>query len=78
MRDRTQFPVSCEHCGSILNLPQVRQLLSSEHFSVDGTLIEAGASMKGFVPKDGGRWLPRSAPLACRKEAEFMRATSTH
>jgi IS5 family transposase len=38
----------------VLNLPQVRALLSSEHFSVDGTLIEAWASMKSFVPKDGG------------------------
>jgi transposase len=39
--------------SSVLNLPEVRQLLSSEHFSVDGTLIEAWASMKSFVPKDG-------------------------
>jgi transposase len=38
---------------SLLNLPQVRNLLSNEHFSVDGTLIEAWASMKSFVPKDG-------------------------
>jgi transposase len=38
---------------SVLNLPQVRRLLSNEHFSVDGTLIEAWASMKSFVPKDG-------------------------
>jgi hypothetical protein len=37
---------------AVLNLPQVRKLLSSEHFSVDGTLIEAWASMKSFVPKD--------------------------
>ena len=37
---------------SLLNLPQIRRLLSSEHFSVDGTLIEAWASMKSFVPKD--------------------------
>src|SRR5215831_21194367 len=43
---------------SVLNLPQVRGLLSSEHFSVDGTLIEAWASMKSFVPKDGGDALP--------------------
>jgi hypothetical protein len=28
--------------------------LSREHFSVDGTLIEAWASMKSFRPKDGG------------------------
>jgi transposase len=39
---------------SVLTLPQVKGLLSSEHFSVDGTLIEAWASMKSFVPKDGG------------------------
>ena len=39
--------------ASVLTLPQVRALLSSEHFSVDGTLIEAWASMKSFVPKDG-------------------------
>src|SRR5947199_9227370 len=39
--------------ASVLNLPQVRKLLSNEHFSVDGTLIEAWASMKSFVPKDG-------------------------
>jgi transposase len=38
----------------VLNLPEVRQLLSSEHFSVDGTLIEAWASMKSFVLKEGG------------------------
>ena len=28
------------------------RLLSNEHFSVDGTLIEAWASMKSFQPKD--------------------------
>jgi hypothetical protein len=28
-------------------------LLSDEHFSVDGTLIEAWASQKSFQPKDG-------------------------
>jgi transposase len=39
---------------NVLNLPQVRGLLSSDHFSVDGTLIEAWASMKSFVPKDDG------------------------
>jgi transposase len=34
--------------------PAVKQLLSTEHFSGDGTLIEAWASMKSFRPKDGG------------------------
>ncbi len=45
--------IACKFMTTVLNLPQVRQLLSSEHFSVDGTLIEAWASMKSFVPKDG-------------------------
>lgn len=32
---------------------QGRGLLSDEHFTVDGTLIEAAASMKSFKPRDG-------------------------
>jgi transposase len=39
--------------AKLLNLPQVKPLLSDEHFSVDGTLIEAWASQKSFRPKDG-------------------------
>ena len=31
--------------------PEVKRLLSSEHFSVEGTLIEAWASPKSFKPK---------------------------
>jgi IS5 family transposase len=30
-----------------------RRLLSEEHFTVDGTLLEAWASLKSFRPKDG-------------------------
>lgn len=45
--------IAAKFFTSVLNLPQVSKLLSSEHFSVDGTLIEAWASMKSFVPKDG-------------------------
>lgn len=36
----------------LLNHSQVKPLLSSEHFSVDGTLIQAWASQKSFRPKD--------------------------
>jgi transposase len=38
----------------LLNHPEVRPLLSDEHFSVDGTLIEAWASHRSFRPKEGG------------------------
>jgi transposase len=45
--------IAAKFFASVLKLPQVSKLLSGEHFSVDGTLIEAWASMKSFVPKDG-------------------------
>jgi transposase len=38
----------------VMTLADKRNLLSREHFSVDGTLIQAWASHKSFVPKDGG------------------------
>jgi hypothetical protein len=37
---------------ALLRHPKVQPLLSDEHFSVDGTLIEAWASHKSFKPKD--------------------------
>ena len=36
----------------VLALAGQKDLISSEHFSVDGTLIEAWASLKTFVPKE--------------------------
>lgn len=52
-RDRLlKGDIACKFMTGVLNLPEVRKLLSSEHFSVDGTLIEAWASMKSFVPKN--------------------------
>src|SRR6056297_3896780 len=38
--------------AAILAHPEVAPLLSDEHFSVDGTLVKAWASMKSFQPKD--------------------------
>jgi IS5 family transposase len=40
---------------AVLAQAQAQRLLSSEHFSVDGTLIEAWASHKSFQPKRTGR-----------------------
>jgi len=45
---------------ALLNLPKVRELLSDEHFSVDGTLIDAWASMKSVRPRDDDDDMPRS------------------
>jgi transposase len=38
-------------------LERAKPYLSDEHFTVDGTLIEAWASHKSFRPKDGGEGL---------------------
>jgi hypothetical protein len=52
--------------SAVLAQPRVKRLLSTDHFSVNGTLIGAWASMKSFKSKDGsdeppadgtGRWI---------------------
>lgn len=40
--------------AQVLAIAEWQKLVSDEHFTVDGTLIEAWASMKSFVRKDGG------------------------
>lgn len=37
----------------MLTQPKVKKLLSRDHFSVNGTLTEAWASMKSVNPTDG-------------------------
>ncbi len=47
--------IAAKFLTGIIEHDQVSRLLSRDHFSVDGTLIEAWASMKSFRPKgDGG------------------------
>lgn len=53
-RDRLlQGEIAAKFLSRVLAQPKVKQLLSSDHFSVDGTLIEAWASIKSFRRKDG-------------------------
>ena len=53
-RDRLlEGEIAAKFLAAVLAQPRVKRLLSSEHFSVDGTLIEAWASIKSFKPKDG-------------------------
>src|SRR5437764_11073363 len=44
--------IAAKFLTAVLAQPRVKRLLSSEHFSVDGTLIEAWASVKSFRPKE--------------------------
>jgi hypothetical protein len=53
-RDRLlEGDIAAKFLAAMLAQPKVKKLLSSDHFSVDGTLIEAWASMKSVKPKDG-------------------------
>ena len=63
---------------AILAHPKVKRLLSTDHFSVDGTMIQAWASMKSVRPKDGSGEPP--AP-GRNGEADFhgqKRTNDTH
>jgi transposase len=53
-RDRLlEGEIAAKFLRAILAQPKVKRLLSGDHFSVDGTLIEAWASIKSFRKKDG-------------------------
>ena len=53
-RDRLlEGEIAAKFLNALLAQPKVKRLLSSDHFSVDGTLIEAWASIKSFRRKDG-------------------------
>ncbi len=56
--------------AAILVDPNVQPLLSDDHFSVDGTLIEAWAGMKSFKPKDGSGEPPAPGPQGGGRNAE--------
>jgi len=44
--------IAARFLSVVLARPRVKRLLSTQHFSADGTLIEAWASLKTFKPKD--------------------------
>ena len=65
--------------AAVVKQAQLRRYVSSEHFSVDGTLLEAWASHKSFKPNDdpGGP----AAPVGRNVEADFhgeKRSNQTH
>jgi transposase len=80
-RDRLlEGAVAGRFLSAMLAQPRVKRLLSSEHFSVDGTLIEAWASMKSFRPKAEGPDDPEP-PGGRNPDANFRgetRSNATH
>ena len=58
-RDRLlEGEVAVQFLAAVLSQDKVKRLLSSEHFTVDGTLLEAWASPKSFRPKEARANLP--------------------
>ena len=80
-RDRLlEGDIAAKFLTAVLAQPRVKKLLSTEHFSVDGTLIEAWASIKSFKPRGGSNDGP---PAAGRRNAEAdfhgqKRSNQTH
>ena len=73
--------IAAKFLAAVLAQPRVKQLLSSDHFSVDGTLIEAWASMKSFKPKDQSGDQAPPPPGGRNIEVDFKgqkRSNETH
>jgi transposase len=67
--------------GEVMTLADKRGLLSKEHFSVDGTLIQAWASHKSFVAKDGSDDDGSGGPAGRNTQANWKgkrRSNETH
>ncbi len=79
-RDRLlEGDIAAKFLMAVMAQPRVKKLLSTDHFSVDGTLIEAWASMKSFKPKDGSGEPPTGGGR--NAEADFhgqKRSNQTH
>lgn len=80
-RDRLlEGDIAAKFLAAVLAQPRVKRLLSSDHFSVDGTLIEAWASMKSVKPKNGSDNPPAEGG-GRNQEADFhgqKRTNETH
>jgi transposase len=65
--------------AAVVGHAKLRRYVSSDHFSVDGTLLEAWASHKSFQPKDGSG--PRPPSQGRNAETDFRgrpRSNQTH
>lgn len=80
-RDRLiEGEIAARFLAAVLGQPRVKGLMSDEHFTVDGTLIDAWASMKSFRPKDGSDDEGRP-PAGRNAERDFKgerRSNETH
>jgi transposase len=70
--------VADEFFAAVVRQAKLRKYISSDHFSVDGTLVQAWASHKSFKPKDGP---PTDPPAGRNVEVAWhgqKRSNDTH
>lgn len=78
-RDRLlEADVAREFLATLMALPRVKRLLSREHFTVDGTLVDAWASMKSFRRRDGSDEPPGPGRNGERDFRGETRSNATH
>src|ERR1700712_2454333 len=73
-----EHEVADESFAAVVRQAKLRRYVSSEHFTVDGTLLKAGASHKSFKPKEGP---PSNPPVGRNAEVGFhgeKRSNETH
>ncbi|HVO60875.1 MAG TPA: IS5 family transposase [Terriglobales bacterium] len=62
-RDRLlEADVAKRFLGEVVELARKKEFVSDEHFTVDGTLLEAWASAKSFQPREGKQTPPPNDP----------------
>src|SRR5690242_11715449 len=78
-RDRLlDADVAAKFLEAVLRHAKVKRFLSEDHFSVDGTLVEAWASLKSFRAKDGSDEPPGPGRNGARDFHGEKRANDTH
>jgi transposase len=78
-RDRLlEGEIAAKFPQAVLEQPKVKALLSDDHFSVDGTLIQAWASMKSFRSRDGSGEPPGTGRNGERDFHGERRRNDTH
>ena len=78
-RDRLlEAEVARKFLAELLAHRDVRALLSDDHFSVDGTQVQAWASMKSFVANDGSSEPPSPGRNGERHFHREQRSNQTH
>ena len=78
-RDRLlDADVAAKFLEAVLRHPRVKHFLSDDHFSVDGTLVEAWASLKSFRAKDGNDEPPSPGRNGERQFHGEKRKNDTH